>query len=180
MSNQSAMHGVMLAIYGIGVLLTGPSQSGKSELALKLIQRKHKLIADDYIILQKSHEKIIACCPPALEGFLAIRDIGIISVLQLFGQQAFCKRKELNLMVNLIPWNEGSWVKENEMPLQGLISMQTIMGIAIPAQTIHIAPHRDLAMLVETAAQKHKQKQAGHDAYADFIARQSSPLNYQS
>jgi len=179
MKEQHTIHGVFLDIHDLGVLLTGPSNIGKSELALSLIERGHRLIADDYVILQKESDIVIGSCPPALQGFLAIRDVGIINVIKLFGQQVFCTHKKLALIIELTPFHEQQTTLF-EAYLQGSIGMQDIMNINIPKKSLLVKPNRNLALLIETCVRLQQCKQAGYDASTDFVARQQQLIDSNS
>lgn len=173
MNEQSTIqHGVLLSIYETGVLLTGPSNIGKSELALALIERGHRLIADDYISLQKENNSIIGSCPPALQGFLAIRDLGIINISKIFGQQAISSHITIKLIIELALLREQQ-ITPDKTYLQGSSNMQTLMNINIPQQTLLVKPNRNLATLVEISVRIQQLKKTGYNAYTDFLAKQT-------
>ncbi len=169
---QIIQHGTFIEIAGKGVLLTGPSQIGKSEIALSLIERGHRLIADDYVILQKKHNTIVGYCQPEFEGFLAIRDLGIINVIKLFGRQAISVHSELTLIINLTSFNEQQAAICNNASLEGSLDMQTLMNVNIPQQTFMMAPNRNLITLIETSVQIQQLRESGYDAPTDFISKQ--------
>lgn len=172
MKESTALHGVFMDINGSGVLITGQSGIGKSELALDLVaNRGHRLIADDYVIFEKEGNALIGSCPPTLQGFLAIRDLGIINLVTLLGQTVISAPKPLALVIELLPMGEQQ-ATLFETYLQGAVTVQTIMNINIPKQSLILKPYRTLATLVETCVGLQRLKQKGHDAATDFIALQ--------
>jgi len=168
------LHGVFLDVLEIGVLITGDSSIGKSELALELISRGHGLVADDVVELQQmGPETIQGRCPPLLRDFLEVRGLGVLNIKSIFGETAIRPRKVLRLMVHL------------EMPLRGApprdrlatrSGTQDILGVEIPTVTLDVAPGRNLAVLVEAAVRNHILITRGIDSTREFIARQSKAI----
>jgi HPr kinase/phosphorylase len=158
----------------IGVLITGDSSIGKSELALELISRGHGLVADDVVELQQiGPETIQGRCPPLLRDFLEVRGLGVLNIKSIFGETAIRPRKVLRLMVHL------------EMPVNGMeprdrlatrSGTQDILGVEIPTVTLAVAPGRNLAVLVEAAVRNHILITRGVDSTRDFIERQARAL----
>ncbi len=168
--------GVLLAINDIGVLIVGASGIGKSELALGLIARNHRLIADDSVILTQAGKDLIGTCPPLLQGFLAIRDLGIINVGKLFGEKAIDSHVTVQLVIELVLGNNPL---ETE-PLQGRQYMQSWLNIQMPVQPLRVTPGRDLPLLVEVIIRHHCLQKAGYSASADLITQHQLSLDYES
>jgi HPr kinase/phosphorylase len=173
----TTLHGCFLDVLEIGVLITGDSSIGKSELALELISRGHGLVADDVVELQQiGPETIQGRCPPLLRDFLEVRGLGVLNIKSIFGETAIRPRKVLRLMVHL------------EMPLPGAeprdrlatrSGTQDILGVEIPTVTLAVAPGRNLAVLVEAAVRNHILLTRGIDSTRDFIARQAAVIREQ-
>lgn len=140
------LHGVFLNIFDTGTLITGASASGKSTLALSLITRNHRLIADDAPEFQRNGEKILGCCPPPLQDFLHVRQLGFLNIRSMFGDQAIMLSQTLNLIVHL---------QENEHQdhekIYGSWQQQSFLDMDIPTLTL-FSGSPQLAILVETAA----------------------------
>jgi len=167
------LHGVFMEINAIGVLITGPSGIGKSELALELITRGHRLIADDAPQFSRIAPDIInGTCPEALRDFLEVRGLGIINVRDLFGDGAVKSNKYLRLIVRLTPLDENGVVKFDR--LEGSYRTRRVLDIEIPEITLPVAPGRNLAVLLECAARNHMLRISGHNASTEFSERQRS------
>jgi len=174
----TTLHGVFLDVLEIGVLITGDSSIGKSELALELISRGHGLVADDVVELQQiGPETIQGRCPPLLRDFLEVRGLGVLNIRSIFGETAVRPRKVLRLMVHL------------EMPLGGMepkdrlatrSGTQDILGVEIPTVTLAVAPGRNLAVLVEAAVRNHILLTRGLDSTREFIARQEAAMRAEA
>ncbi len=165
------LHGVYLEVHAIGVLITGPSGVGKSELALELITRGHRLVADD--APQFSHlapDIINGTCPGELQDFLEVRGLGIINVRELFGDSAIKINKYLKLIIRLEPLSKKS-IKQIDR-LQGSYTTQNILDLEIPEITLPVAPGRNLAVLLECAARNHMLRISGYNASEAFTGRQ--------
>ncbi|HET7730359.1 MAG TPA: HPr(Ser) kinase/phosphatase, partial [Usitatibacter sp.] len=170
----TTLHGVFLDVLEIGVLITGESSIGKSELALELISRGHGLVADDVVELQQiGPETIQGRCPPLLRDFLEVRGLGVLNIRSIFGETAVRPRKVLRLMVHL------------DMPVAGIeprdrlatrSGTQDILGVEIPTVTLAVAPGRNLAVLVEAAVRNHILITRGIDSTREFIARQEAAM----
>lgn len=170
------LHGVYLEVATIGVLLTGPAGVGKSELALELITRGHRLIADDAPQFFRIAPEIVnGTCPEALQDFLEVRGIGILNVRQLFGDGAIKKNKYLRLIVRLEPASPTNMEQLNR--LEGSYQMREILEVETPEITLPVAPGRNLAVLVECAARNHILRLGGYRAAQDFEERQQRLIN---
>jgi HPr kinase/phosphorylase len=170
----TTLHGVMLDVLEIGVLITGQSSIGKSELALELISRGHGLVADDVVELQQiGPETIQARCPPLLRDFLEVRGLGVLNIRSIFGETAVRPRKALRLIVHLdIP--EGGLETRDRLATRS--GTQEILGVEIPTVTLAVAPGRNLAVLVEAAVRNHILLTRGVDSTREFIARQEAAI----
>ncbi len=170
------IHGVFMEVIGIGVLLTGSAAVGKSELALELITRGHRLIADDAPEFTRFPDNSLrGSCPPLLSDFLEVRGLGILNIRAMFGDSAIKIRKRLNLIIHL---QEMVSQELNEIDrLQGSLTSTEILGITVPKVTLPVAPGRELAILVETAARQYLQRLRGYHANEEFIARQQASID---
>lgn len=176
--SKQTIHGVFIDIFGIGVLLSGKSAVGKSEVALNLITHGHRLIADDSVDLCKVDEKtIIGSCPPVLQDFLEVRGLGILNIRAMFGDAAIKSRKALQLIVELVSM-EHAGIEESDR-LQGLHRQRTILQLSIPEVTIPVASGRNLATLVEGAVRNEILRAKGYFASEEFLARQRQIMQQQ-
>ena len=165
------IHGVFMEIMAIGVLITGPSGIGKSELALELITRGHRLVADDAPQFSRLAPEIInGSCPDALRDFLEVRGLGIINIRRLYGNTAIKNNKYLRLIVRLEPMNKEQMVKLDR--LEGSYRTRKILDTEIPEITLPVAPGRNLAILLECAARNHSLRLSGYNASQEFIDNQ--------
>ena len=162
-------HGILLDVYGVGVLLTGKSGVGKSEAALELIKRGHQLVADDVVdICRISEERLIGTCPERIRHLMEIRGIGVIDVQAMFGIGAVSVSKSIDLIMELT----ASESDENE-PIDRLgleDRFLEILGVSVPCLKIPIKPGRNLAIIVEVASRNHSLKRAGLNAAKDLIS----------
>ena len=160
-------HGVLMDVHGIGTLLLGPSGIGKSECALFLVERGHRFVADDQVILSLlPSEQILGRAPTLLRNHLEVRGIGIINVRDLFGANAVRTEKTVQLVVELCPWRDGE-------PFDRLgidDSTLDILGVPIPMLRIPIRPGRNMAVILEVAARNHILKMAGNHGAKKFIS----------
>ena len=174
----TTLHGVFLDVLEIGVLITGDSSIGKSELALELISRGHGLVADDVVELQQiGPETIQGRCPPLLRDFLEVRGLGVLNIRSIFGETAVRPRKVLRLMVHLDMPVGGLEPKDRLATRSGT---QDILGVEIPTVTLAVAPGRNLAVLVEAAVRNHILLTRGIDSTREFIARQEAALRAEA
>ena len=176
LAESVVVHGVFLDVLGVGVMLTGDSGVGKSELALELISRGSGLIADDVIELYRiAPETLEARCPTLLRDFLEVRGLGVLNIRTIFGEAALRQRKNLNLIVHLEKpaGTEAHYVER--LPLKP--GFQEIMGVNISKVTIPVAAGRNLAVLVEAAVRNYVLQLRGIDSTRDFIERQAQQMN---
>jgi HPr kinase/phosphorylase len=171
LAESTTLHGVFLDVLEMGVLITGASAIGKSELALELISRGNGLVADDIVELFRiSPDTIEGRCPPILKDFLEVRGIGVLNIRTIFGETAVRPRKLLKLMVNL---EDHSTEQFSELDrLQVDATYQEILGVPIRKVTIPVAAGRNLAVLVEAAVRNFVLNQRGIDSTKEFIERQ--------
>ena len=161
-------HGGLLDIYGEGVLITGDSGVGKSETAIELIKRGHRLVADDAVeIKETSHHTLVATSPELIRGYMELRGIGVIDISRLLGMGAIKLSQEIDMVVNLEPWDDSAVYDRF-----GLESHFTeIMGVKVPCSTIPVKPGRNLASIVEVAAMNNRNRKMGHNAAQELTNR---------
>ena len=175
LAETTSLHGVYLEVLGTGVLLKGDAGVGKSELALELITRGHRLIADDVVDLKHvAPETLEGTCPPLIRDFLEVRGLGILNIRFLFGEMAVKPRKNLKLIVELVQPHEIGEVGLNRLDM--VASTETILGVAIPKVRIPVAAGRNLAVLVEVAVRNHLLKRRGINPLEQFIKRQKAAI----
>lgn len=162
---QITRHGVLVEVYGEGILITGDSGVGKSETAIELIKRGHRLIADDAVELRKvSAKAIVGSAPELIRHYIELRGIGIVDVRRLFGMGSVKETEKLDMLINLEPWIQGKMYDR-----LGLDNDYTdIMGIKIPTTTIPVRPGRNLAVVIEIAAMNNRQKKMGYNTAEEF------------
>ena len=159
-------HGVLVEIYGEGMLIVGESGVGKSETAIELVKRGHRLIADDAVEMRRvSNRTIVGSSPENIRHFVELRGIGIISVMRLFGMGSVKLTEKIDLVVNLENWDQ-----EKAYDRMGMETLYTsILGIKIPEITIPVKPGRNLAIILEVAAMNSRQKKLGHNAAKELL-----------
>ncbi len=171
LAESITLHGVFMEVRGLGVLLTGESGVGKSELALELVTRGHRLIADDAPEFSRVAPDVIrGACPELLQGFLEVRGLGVLNVRAMYGDSAIKKDKNLRLIVHLKPSDDDD--VRNIDRLVGSQLNEMVLDVAIPQVILPVAPGRDLALLIEAAVRNHILRLSGYDAAQDFIERQ--------
>ena len=163
---SEARHGVLMDVHGIGILLLGPSGIGKSECALFLVERGHRFVADDQVILSLlPSEQVLGRAPTPLRNHLEVRGLGIINVRDLFGANAVRTEKTLQMVVELCPWSD-----EESYDRLGLDeSTVEILGMPLSFLRIPVRPGRNMAVILEVAARNHILKAAGHHGARRFI-----------
>ncbi|NMA33514.1 MAG: HPr kinase/phosphorylase [Clostridiaceae bacterium] len=161
-----SQHGVLVEVYGEGVLILGESGVGKSETALELVKRGHRLIADDLVEIRRvSDTTLLGSAPENIRHLIEIRGIGIVDVKHLFGMGAVKMQESINLVINLELWKEGKMYDRLGLEDQ----FADILGISVPSLVIPVRPGRNLAIIVEVAAMNHRQKKMGYNA-ARFLS----------
>jgi HPr kinase/phosphorylase len=167
--NEIAKHGVFLDVDGVGVLLSGQSGVGKSELALGLISRGHRLVADDSVILTVDSNQLVGRCPDLLQDFLEVRGLGILNIRAMFGDTSIKEEKLLQLIINIIQVDQEELYLIDR--LYGMHDIRHILDVPVPEVSIPVAPGRNLAILVEAAVKNHLLKITGYHASEDFTQR---------
>lgn len=163
-------HGVLLDVLGMGVMITGDSGVGKSELALELISRGHGLVADDVIELSRiGPETLEGCCPPLLRDFIEVRGLGMLNIRTIFGETAVRRRKNMKLIVHLEKSASSETGAYERLPLSNLD--EEILNVKIRKVTIPVAAGRNLAVLVEAAVRNYILQLRGIDSTQDFVHR---------
>ena len=158
-------HGVLVEVYGEGILLVGESGIGKSEAAVELLKRGHRLIADDAVeIRQISGNALVGTAPALIRNYIELRGIGIVNVAKLFGMGAVKAENEINLVVNIVPWNAHETYDRLGLEDQYM----EILGVRVPMNTIPITPGRNLAVILEVAAMNNRQRKMGYNSALEF------------
>ena len=161
-------HGVLVEVYGEGVLILGDSGVGKSETAIELVKRGHRLIADDAVEIKRPSAKaLVGSAPEIIRHYVELRGIGIVDVRRLFGMGAVKQTEKIDLVVTLEPWVQGKMYDR-----LGMESETTeILGIKVPSLTIPVRPGRNLAVVLEIAAMNNRQKKMGYNTAEEFNRR---------
>jgi len=163
-------------VFSIGVLITGDPGSGKSELALELISRGHRLVADDATEFTLIAPDVIdGACPELLQDLLEVRGLGVLNIREMFGHTAVKPSKYLRLVVHLKPLTSGEDI-DAMTRLTGDVSRRNVLDVDVPKITIPVAPGRNLAVLVEAAVRNHVLKSKGIDPAQTFIDRQAHQM----
>ncbi|MDE3840105.1 HPr kinase/phosphorylase [Bacillus methanolicus] len=169
----TAVHGVLVDVYGIGVLITGKSGVGKSETALELVKRGHRLVADDCVEIRKEDQDIlIGSAPELIEHLLEIRGLGIINVMTLFGAGAVRSHKRINLVIDLELWDPNKQYDRLGLDEEKV----NIMDSEITKITVPVRPGRNLAVIIEVAAMNFRLKRMGVNAALQFTNRLSDAI----
>lgn len=168
-----SIHGVLVDVYGVGVLIMGESGIGKSEAALELINRGHRLVTDDVVEIRKvSDDTLVGKAPDITRHFIELRGIGIVDVKSLFGVQSVRETQTIDLVINMEEWD-----KNREYDRLGLKEESTeFLGNKVVCHSIPIRPGRNLAIIVESAAVNHIQKQMGYNAAEELYRRVQESL----
>ena len=159
-------HGVLVEVYGEGILLVGDSGVGKSETAIELIKRGHRLIADDAVVIRRvSNKSLVGEAPDNIKHFIELRGIGIINARRIFGMGAVKLTEKIDMVINLELWDN-----QKVYDRMGLDSEYTeILGIKVPVLTIPVKPGRNLAIIIEVAAMNNRQKKMGYNAAQELL-----------
>ena len=161
------LHSVLMDVFGLGVLITGESGIGKSECALDLIDRGHRLVADDVVEIKRLAEGVVGASPELTRYHMELRGVGVINIKDLYGVSSIRMAKRVELVVSLERWESGK-----EYDRLGLHDEQfPILGIDVPLIRMPVAPGRNIAILVEVAARNHLLKERGYDAARHFAER---------
>ena len=165
MAPRITRHGVLMEVYGEGILLTGESGIGKSEAAMELIKRGHRLIADDAVEIKRiSGNTLVGTAPELIRNYIELRGIGIVNVAKLFGMGAVRQDKKIDMVVNIVPWNTHEVYDRLGLEDQHM----DILGVKVPMYTIPITPGRNLAVIMEVAAINNRQRKMGYNSAIEF------------
>jgi len=177
LATRLTRHGVYIEVMGIGVFVTGESGIGKSELALELMSRGHRLVADDAVEFYRSGPDTIVgrCMNPELMDYLEVRGLGVMNVRSMFGETAVRKRKQLHFIIHLEQFDVDR-IRELDR-IEGARSTTNILGVDIPEVVIFVAPGRNLAVLLEAATRTHILKMWGMDPAQEFLAKQRNLID---
>ncbi len=159
------MHGVLMDVSGVGILITGHSGVGKSETAMELIKRGHRLVADDSVIVKRVSDSLVGTSPETIRYFMELRGIGIIK--NMYGSGSILNEKEIELVMELENWVDG---KEYDRLGEGT-QYETILGCKVMKHTIPVKPGRNLSIIIEVAARNFRLKSMGYDAAQELIGR---------
>ncbi len=164
-------HGVLVEVYGVGMLLLGESGLGKSEAAVELLKRGHRLVADDAVEIRRiSTGSLMGTAPKLIRNYVELRGIGIINVAKLFGMSAVKDENPIDLVVNIVPWNNN----ENYDRLGLEDKFTEILDVKIPMNTIPITPGRNLAVILEVAAMNCRQRDMGYNPAKEFTEQMNT------
>ena len=171
------LHGVLVELYGEGILILGDSGVGKSETAIELVKRGHRLIADDAVEIKRvSDRTLVGCAPEIIRHFIELRGIGIVDVRRIFGMGAIKETERVDMIINLEQWVEGKMYDRLGMDNQ----YTDILGLRIPSLTIPVRPGRNLAVIIEVAAMNHRHKSMGYNAAKELNERMMKSMSIQN
>jgi HPr kinase/phosphorylase len=174
-ADRITLHGVFLEVSGVGVLLTGDASVGKSELALSLISRGHRLIADDAPEFARiAPVTLSGSCPPILRDFLEVRGLGILNIRAMYGDNAVRQKQDLQLVINLKQMEEEEISRLDR--LHGSHTTRELLGVPVPEITLPVAPGRNLTTMVEAAVLQNTLRMRGYEAGKDITERQRKAL----
>jgi len=175
LAESTELHGVFMDVLGLGVLITGESGVGKSELGLELISRGHGLVADDVVEVSRIADGALeGRCPPMLKDFIEVRGLGLLNIRTIFGETAVRRKMKLRLVAHLARLPANSRDPTERLPLSEL--SEPILGVTVRKVIIPVAAGRNLAVLVEAAVRNEILKLRGIDSMAEFLARQNQEI----
>ena len=164
---ETTMHGVLMDVFGVGIMLTGDSGVGKSETAIELIKRGHRLVVDDSVIIKRIENSLVGSSPDQIRYFMELRGIGIINVKNMYGSGSVLNEKQIELVMELEHWKRD---KEYDR-IGGEKNTEVVLGVKVPKITVPVSPGRNLAILIEVAARDFRLKSMGYDAAKELINR---------
>lgn len=173
MAPQIARHGVLMNIYGQGVLILGDSGIGKSETAIELLKRGHRLVADDAVEIRRISNSLFGTAPEIIRHYIEIRGVGVIDVQQLFGMGAVQFDTEIDLVIQLEQWVDGKFYDRLGLGEE----KYEMLEVELPIVTIPVRPGRNLAGIVEIATMKNRQMKYGYNAARDFVTQFDSKMD---
>lgn len=169
-------HGVLVEVYGEGVLLMGESGVGKSETAMELIKRGHRLIADDAVEIRRGiNHRLVGTAPELIRYYMELRGIGVVDIRRLFGMSAVRVEGTIDMLINLEAWQDGAIY--DRLGVDEYFT--TILDVKLPTLTIPVKPGRNLAVIIEVAAMNNRNKKMGHNAALDFINQIDGHIDQQ-
>ena len=169
-------HGVLVEVYGEGVLLMGESGVGKSETAIELIKRGHRLIADDAVEIRRGfNNRLVGTAPELIRHYMELRGIGVVDVRRLFGMSAVKFETNIDMLVKLENWQDGAMYDR----LGADEFFTELMGVQLPTLTIPVKPGRNLAVILEVAAMNNRNKKMGHNAALEFTRQIDAHIDSQ-
>ncbi len=164
-------HGVLVEVFGVGLLLIGESGLGKSEAAVELLKRGHRLIADDAVEIRKvTSGRLVGTAPKLIRNYVELRGIGIVNVAKMFGMSAVKDENEIDLVVNIVPWNNNEVYDRLGLNDQYM----EILDVKVPMNTIPITPGRNLAVILEVAAMNNRQRRMGYNPAKEFTEQMTN------
>ncbi len=174
LADRQTEHGVLVQVHGEGLLIRGDSGIGKSEVALELVKRGHRLVADDAVELRRmGRTRLIGTAPPMIRYLMELRGVGIIDVRRIYGVGAVLPVCDVDLVVNFVRWEDCP-----EFDRLGLTEETTsFLSVKLPMVTIPVAPARNLAIILEVAAMNHREKKLGHNAAKDLLERHDTEID---
>ena len=165
LANRITRHGVLVEVYGEGILILGDSGVGKSETAIELVKRGHRLIADDAVEIKRvSAKTLVGSAPELIRHYVELRGIGIVDVRRIFGMGAVKNTEKIDLVINLEQWEDGKMYDRFGLEEESV----DILGIKIPSITVPVRPGRNLAIILEIAAMNNRQKKMGYNTAQEF------------
>jgi len=165
---QTSMHGVLLDVFGVGILLLGKSGIGKSEIALDLVMRGHRLVADDIVdVKRKSPEAVFGAGSEIIKHHMEVRGLGIINIKDLFGVAAIRERKKIEIVLELVEWDPA--VEYDRLGVDD--RRYRILDVEVPMLVVPVRPGRNMTTIIEVAARNHLLKQQGHHSAKEFQER---------
>ena len=168
LAERISRHGVLVEVYGEGILIVGDSAVGKSETAVELIKRGHRLIADDEVLIKKvSSKSLVGSAPDNSRHFVALRGPGIIDARNIFGMGAVKQTEKIDMVIKLEQWDATK--SYDTLGTEDVYA--TILGIKVPATVVPVKPGRNLSIIIEIAAMNHRQKKMGYNAAKEFLQR---------
>ena len=174
MAPRLSIHGVLVEVHGEGMLITGESGIGKSETALELVKRGHRLIADDSVDIRRMNRRdLVGQSPPMIRYLMELRGIGIVDIRRIFGVSSVLESCKIDLVIHFEHWKSG--VVYNRLGLED--ETTSYLGVKVPLITVPVAPARNLAIILEVAAINNRQKRMGFNAAADLVERHDKTID---
>ena len=168
LAERMPRHGVLVEVYGEGILILGDSGIGKSETAIELVKRGHRLIADDAVEIKRvSNKTLVGSAPELIRHYIELRGIGIVDVCRIFGMGSVKETEKIDLVINFEAWEQGKMYERLGLDTE----YAEILGLKIPSITIPVKPGRNLAVVIEIAAMNNRQKKMGYNTALEFSKR---------